>query len=225
MLADPLAWRPQAARRPEKVPSIADPIVEPAWAGIHVLAHFDVERGDAFGPWLCLLDDEGEDVTNNEPAVTKALSEAILAADAVIDGWLSEQATHTGQGASIATVYRPSPLSFITGRPGRLDVRTLPEQDEVRGAAFVAVDLLRLDGQPLLDIPLLERKRVLEGVLRVGDLVRVTPFTRPPLGQWLMTWKASGFSGALLKGANGRYEPGALAPDWAFVSAAEGKQR
>ena len=83
--------------------------------------------------------------------------------------------------------------------------------------AFVAVDLLRVDGQDLLGVPLLERKRLLEGVVRPSTLVRVSPFTRPPLSQWLATWKASGFSGAILKAANGPYEPGSVARDWAYV--------
>jgi ATP dependent DNA ligase domain len=223
--AERLEWRPQSARRPERVPTIADPIIEPAWSGIHVLAHFDAAAGNAFGPLLLLYDEGGEDVSNAEPAAFKALVESIRAEDAVIDGWLTEQAGHTGEGASIATTYRPNPMSFITGRPGTLEVPALPHLAEVPVVAFVAVDLLRVDGQELLDVPLLERKRILESVVTVGDLVRVTPFTRPPLSQWLVSWQASGFSGALLKAANGHYRPGEIAPDWAYVSAAEGKQR
>lgn len=207
------------------MPTIADPVIEPAWSGLHVLAHFDVKAGNAFGPWLALYDEAGEDVSNAEPAAYKALAEAIRAEDAVIDGWLTEQASLSGEGASIATTYRPNPLSFITGRPGTLEVPALPHQAEVHEVAFVGVDLLWVDGQELLEVPLLERKRVLESVLIVGDLVRVTPFTRPPLSQWLVSWQASGFGGALLKGANGHYRPGEVAPDWAYVSAAEGRQR
>ncbi|MGZ6327569.1 MAG: ATP-dependent DNA ligase [Candidatus Limnocylindrales bacterium] len=222
--AERLEWRPQEARRPQRVPTIADPVIEPAWAGIHVLAHFDAAAGDAFGPWLMLLDEGGEDATGSEPAATKALAEAVLAGDAVIDGWLTEQASHTGEGASIATTYKPNPFSFITGRPGHLEVPALPHQAEVHTVAFVAVDLLRVDGVDLLEVPLLERKRILESVLRAGELVRVTPFTRPPLSPWLVSWQASGFHGALIKGANGHYEPGTVAPDWAYVAAIEGKR-
>ncbi len=45
--------------------------------------------------------------------------------------------------------------------------------------AFVAIDLLWLDGEPLDDVPLLERKRLLDTVLAQSRLVRVTPFVRP----------------------------------------------
>ena len=80
--------------------------------------------------------------------------------------------------------------------------------------AFVAVDLLRLDGEELLDVPLLERKRLLEQVVAAGDLVRVTPFVRPPLEGWLNSWKAAGFAGAILKAANSRYVPGRETDEW-----------
>ena len=43
------------------------------------------------------------------------------------------------------------------------------EDDEV---AFVVVDLLWLDGTSLLDVPLLERRRLLESVVVESDLVR-----------------------------------------------------
>ena len=45
--------------------------------------------------------------------------------------------------------------------------------------AFVATDLLWIDGQPIDDVPLLERKRLLEAVLDESYLVRVSAFVRP----------------------------------------------
>ena len=222
-----LDWRPQHARRPHVLPSIKDPIVEPSWDGLQVLAHFDLERGAADRPWLRLIDEAGDDLAAEADYedVTAELRRAVLAVDAVIDGWLTTQATRSGEGAMVSHVLKPSAVAVLTGRPGTLTTAELPPPDEEPVMAFVAVDLLRVDGQDLLAVPLLERKRLLEGVLRPSTLVRVSPFTRPPLGQWLATWKASGFSGALLKAANGPYEPGSVANDWAFVAAPEGRQR
>ena len=39
-----------------------------------------------------------------------------------------------------------------------------------------------IDGSRLLDLPLLERKRLLDGALEPSELVRITPFVRPPIG-------------------------------------------
>lgn len=220
-----LDWRPQQARRPTVLPAISDPIVEPAWDGIQVLAHFDLERGEPDHPWLRLIDEDGDDLAVVYEDVGAELRRAVLAVDAVIDGWLTAQATRSGEGALVTPVLKPSAVSLLTGRPGTLMPAQLPKPTEDPVTAFVAVDLLRVDGQDLLRVPLLERKRLLEGVLRPSALVRVSPFTRPPLSQWLATWKASGFTGAVLKAANGSYQPGTVAQDWAYVAAPEGRQR
>jgi bifunctional non-homologous end joining protein LigD len=73
---------------------------------------------------------------------------------------------------------------------------------------------LSLDGQSLLDLPLLERKRLLDSVVVGSDLVRASPYVRPPLERWLPSWQAVGFKGAVLKAANSRYEPGLATDQW-----------
>ena len=47
--------------------------------------------------------------------------------------------------------------------------------------AFVVIDLLRIDNQTLFDVPLLERKRLLEGVVQQSPLVRLSPWVTPPI--------------------------------------------
>ena len=81
----------------------------------------------------------------------------------------------------------------------------------------MAVDLLRIDGQNLLDLPLLERKRLLEGALTVGELVRITPYVRLPLGSIAVTWRALGFHELAYKPANSRYLPTGEPSDWALA--------
>lgn len=83
--------------------------------------------------------------------------------------------------------------------------------------AFVALDLLSLDGQPLLDVPLLERRRQLETLFLESPLVRVTPYARPPMRPWFNSWKSAGFDGLVMKAANSRYKPGQLTSDWTIV--------
>jgi bifunctional non-homologous end joining protein LigD len=83
--------------------------------------------------------------------------------------------------------------------------------------AFVATDLLFLDGDSLLDVPLLERKRLLESVIEPTELVRVGTYVRPPLQTWIATWRRFGFIGLTYRAANSRYHPGEERPDWALV--------
>jgi ATP-dependent DNA ligase len=217
---DPLEWRPQNPRPSRIAPVIRDAILEPKWYGTRVLVHFDSQRGG--GPrraWVKVVDEDGTDATELEPAVTDQLAAAVQAIDAVIDGYLTDQATRTGEGTSMSLRANVSPLQPLL--PGRADVDVvaseLGESPETP-IAFVAVDLLRLDGEELLDLPLLERKRLLEGVLSVGELVRVSPFARPPIGQWLASWKSAGFEGIVAKSANSRYRPSSETAEWAVYT-------
>jgi ATP-dependent DNA ligase len=218
---DPLAWRPQNARRSRIAPAIRDAILEPKWSGTRVLVHFDSRRGGGTrGAWLMILDEDGNDATELEPAVTDELATAVQAIDAVLDGFLTDQATRTGEGTSMSLSANVSPLQPLL--PGRADVDVVASDfgtGQLESAvAFVAIDLLRLDGEELLDLPILERKRLLEGVLSAGERVRVSPFARPPIGQWLASWKSAGFEGIVAKAANSRYRPASETAEWAVYT-------
>jgi ATP-dependent DNA ligase len=180
--------------------------------------HFDAERATPDGsPLLRLVDAEGEDIVGAmQPALIEELRAAIQAVDAVLDGFVTDEATRTGEGATIAITAQGAGLGSLLMRPPTVDVAE-PRAVAAGPVAFVAVDLLRVDGQPLLDLPLLERKRLLESVVRQSELVRVGTYARPPLGPWLRSWKAAGFAGAVLKAANSRYRPTTVSAEWSVV--------
>jgi ATP-dependent DNA ligase len=218
---DPLDWRPQFARQTQRPGLVPDPILEPDWDGIHVLLHFEL-RGRDREPSVQLVDSVGNDATDMEPEITGALAQSVMAVDAVIDGLITEQATRSGIGASIITQPKvPRSALLMRGDVG-LEIDSSPVERSDH-SAFVAIDLLRLDGQVLLDLPLLERKRLLDGVVQQSDLVRVTPFTRPPIGPWLNSWKSAGFKGLIMKASNSRYRPSSLTDDWTLVSKIHGR--
>jgi ATP-dependent DNA ligase len=206
--ADPREWRPQVPRPSTRARPIVDPIIEPLWEGIRVLVH----AGDGK---IRVIDDEGYEVGPQFAAIVDALSASIVAGQAVVDGWLTNQATRSTQGLALVLMEAPRGMGiFRATKPG--PAPPVPH-DRPDAVAFIAVDLLVLDGEILLDLPLLERKRLLESVIAGGDLVRTSPFVRPPLERWLPTWKAVGFTGAVLKASNSRYVPGGLADDWSVA--------
>ena len=99
----------------------------------------------------------------------------------------------------------------------RADEARLPSPGD-EPAAFVATDLLWIDGQSLLDVPLLERKRVLDSALDERELVRRSMVVRPPVETWFAQWRALGFEEVTLQGApTAATVPGTASTDWTVV--------
>ena len=231
MHPDPRTWRPQAygQRKPQ---DLRDPLVEPAWDGIRVLAHV--------GPaGVSLVEDDGTDLAADHPEIAAELASSARAESLVLDGYLTVQATRSGVGVLLDIDEGPDLgehlAQFMFGRkaaramsgrgraPGRSPTRRAGEAetaaaDEPDVIGFVAVDLIALDGEPLLEIPLLERKRLLESALEECERIRRTPYVREPAGSFIITWRSLGFGGLAYKEANSRYLPGAPNDGWSLIA-------
>lgn len=120
------------------------------------------------------------------------------------------QASIDAEGAVIDGIW--------TSQPFRLDRAATRTWDDQR-RAFVAFDLVELDGQSLAGVPCQERRRLLASVLTEGPRVRISPFVRQPVGEWLHVWRANGFTHYVAKHMNSRYHPGERTDDWLIVSA------
>jgi ATP-dependent DNA ligase len=209
---DPGEWRPQMFGRGSR--ALKDAIYEPGWTGLRVLV--------LVGPdGTRLIDEDGIDTTPDFPEVVEAIAAAAQAGDMVLDGYLTLEATQETVGASQLLATAPTAPEALTQliigtRRPRQEKRSRP-LDLERPIAFVAVDLLAIDGARLLDVPLLERKRLLDGALEAGALVRVTPWTHALVGPYISTWRSLGFTEMVCKGANSRYRPGQRNDDWSSV--------
>ncbi len=222
---DPLEWRPQEPLVTRVPVPIRDPVVEPLWSGERVLAH--VRRPGPGAAGVRLIDSAGVDLAPFDTEVAAAIAEATLAESAILDGVLTSEANRGGVGAAVVPeARRPGAsalLGAVAGAPGIMVTRR-GNADPGMVEAFVAFDLLHVDGQPLLDVPLLERHRLLESVLAQGPLVRVSVLCHPPVDPWVATWQASGLRGGMLKAANGRYVPGDRTPEWRTVTRIAGRR-
>jgi len=217
MSTDPREWRPLEAKTTGRKPEIKDPIIEPLWQGTRVLAHFHATPDGPRPGIVELRDADGFDVSNEFAEIAQALEGAVTAQDAVIDGILTDQAMAGSEGVGVVPEAEISPVGMLLGRSA--EVTVAPSRDRERGyeVSFVALDLLAVDGETLFDLPLLERKRQLDGLLVENDRARVSPFARPPLAQWLNSWKSAGFRGVVMKAANSRYRPADVLREWAIV--------
>jgi ATP-dependent DNA ligase len=77
--------------------------------------------------------------------------------------------------------------------------------------------VVELDGEILGDLPYQERRRLLSGLDSESVRLRVTPSVKMPLGSWFHAWQENGFSRAIAKHANSRYQPGSSNPDWIIL--------
>jgi len=194
--ADAHEWRPQRVdTKNSGIAYIDNPIAEPIWVGNRVLVLFrEAEHPDEWGT-VEVIDEDGNDAGPSAPRAFDQLRRSILASEAVIDGIVTDQSLESGVS-----------MEFDVDRVAL-----------GKDHAFVVLDLLRVDHQTLFDVPLLERKRLLEGVIQQSPLIRLSPWVTPPIHAWLRTWRDAGFRGAIVKAANSRYLPGAKTVDWAIV--------
>lgn len=200
---------------------VINPIVEPQWAGIRVLVGVD----DGL---VAVRDEDGEPFTER-PLVDRALGRAVHAQAAILDGFLTKQPTenvvYETPKADVPTIGQFIAKPFVGIRRDHQKEAAEEQEHLIEAAtfrddemvAFVATDLLWLDGDSLLGVPLLERKRLLESVLDPSDLVRMGQYVRPPLQTWISTWRRFGFIGVSYRAANSRYHPGEERPDWTLI--------
>ena len=223
-LARPL--RPQGFGRTRPT-RIDDAIVEPAWPGVRVIAA--VSNGQVSiweeGDRVELLGERPELLDEVHAALTLSTSAAVDGA--IFDGYLTKQVLSEGVGVpswvnEYPTMTGQITRMFVGGRRSRVDAHDARREAELADRAFgeddvvnlVLTDLLWLDGQWRLDVPLLERRRVLESIVRPSELVRAGPFVRHPIDSWIGSWRAQGFRGLTFKAANSRYRPGEASEEW-----------
>lgn len=218
-LVRPLRPQEYGGSRPRKIP---DPVVEPAWPGHRVLAAVGGGRASI---WL-----DGETLDGHGPlaAALQRATGGVVGAGAIFDAYLTKQVASEGIGVSTwvddyPTMAGQMSRMFIGERRNRMEELKKRRAAEMEDRRFedvdvlnlVVVDLLWLDDQWLLDVPLLERKRVLESIVAPSQLVRASPYVREPIGTWIGSWRAQGFRAMTFKAVNSRYRPGETADDWA----------
>jgi hypothetical protein len=223
VLSAAATWRPQLFGD-KRAATIPDPIVEPLWTGPRILVLVD-------GSTVRLTDAEGQQI-DGYPEIIDALREAAAGTTALLEAFLTPepiQARTAIAGRESLTMPKPGEAmtQMIVGSRGDRKDRLALQKEEARrrtldGAderlAVVAVDLLWLDDESLFDVPLLERKRILESVLPESDLVRVGIHVKPPIDAWLGSWRSFGFRRLAYKAANSRYIPGQKNSDWATAA-------
>lgn len=177
-----------------------DHLFEPWWGGERVLAM--IGPGDLPGTGTVrILSADGADLTDALPELS-GLAVRVAARSAILDGELV--------------------VVDASGRadPGELARRLAGEPG--RSAAFLAFDLLHLDGRSLLSQPLVRRRDSLRRVLRPGDEVVAVPAIASDGIALYDAVVAQGIAGVLARQRSSPYLPGTRSRLWRFVAAKRG---
>lgn len=180
-------------------------LFEPLWPGVRMLVR-------ASGGTVRLTDELGEPIPDEGETAdaTETLTGAILADEALVDGvWTAQPFVGDGSPAR-AWAETLAAEGLAEDIPDPLETE--------RRRAFVAVDLVELEGTPLHDVPFQERRRLLESVIDEGIRVRLSQVVKQPLAGWLVGWRANGFTHYVAKHMNSRYRPGERTEDWLKLS-------
>lgn len=194
---------PQLATPAEVIINSVNWLFEPYWSGDRLVARLHAGR-------VTLTDEAGEPARDDCAEAADELLAAIDAEAAVIDGiWTAQPFVGDGVGAQR--------WAETMAEEGLVDEPPDPISMEKR-RAFVAVDLVELDGQSLADVPYQERRRLLASVVEENVRVRVSPAVKLPIRPWLHAWRGNGFTHYVAKHVNSRYRPGEQVEDWLIVS-------
>jgi bifunctional non-homologous end joining protein LigD len=180
-------YTPMLATLEQNVPKGSGWVFEVKWDGYRALAYVSQSE-------VKLVSRKGNDLTERFATVAKEIAKAVKTPDCVLDG---EVCALDEQG-------RSSFSAMQQGKPGTPLV-------------YYVFDLLELEGEPLVDLPLLERHKRLEQLLdRRNKTVRLSEAFDD--GKALFeAAKQQNLEGIMAKRADSRYAVGRRTRDWLKV--------
>jgi bifunctional non-homologous end joining protein LigD len=175
-------------------------LFEPWWGGRRVLVGIGPAELPGDGA-VRVVDADGSDLSAAFPELA-GMAVRVAARSALLDGEL-----------------------VVVDAHGRADAAALEARSAGAGgpaAAFLAFDLLHLDGRSLLAQPLVRRREALRRVLRPGDEVVAVPAIATEGRALYDAAIAQGIAGILARQRMSPYLPGVRSRLWRYVAATPG---
>lgn len=187
--------------RPLPAPFDSDEhLFEPWWGGERALVMIGPSEVAGSGA-VRIVGADGRDLTGALPELA-GLAVRVAARSAILDGEL-----------------------VVVDASGRADPQGLARRlaaEAGKPAAFLAFDLLHLDGRSLLSQPLFRRREALRRVLHPGDEVVAVPAIATEGLALFEAVVAQGIAGVLARQRSSPYLPGVRSRLWRFVAATTG---
>lgn len=191
----PSTLRPMLERPlPEPFDSAAH-LFEPVWGGVRALAVIGPAEQPGAGD-VTFIREDGQ-VLSPTPIDLAGLAARIAARSAVLDGEL-----------------------VVVDAEGRLDRDELARRlagERGRPLAYLAFDLLEVDGRPQLLLPLVRRRELLRRILRPGDELVAVPAIAEEGRALYAAVSAQGLAGIRARQASSPYLPGVRSRLWRSI--------
>jgi bifunctional non-homologous end joining protein LigD len=205
-------------------------VYEPKYDGIRAIAEIEARgrepvRLEGSRPRVRLWSRLGNEKTRQFPEIAAALEKWArrLKQPVILDGEivaLDAKGNPIGFQALQGRIHLSGgrePASRTGSRPPRTATSVAETANDSRHpVAFIAFDILREGTRDLRDLPLLERRAILERVFRsaISPTLRLSEFVRGDGQALYRRALASGWEGLIAKHVDSRYKSGKRTPDW-----------
>ena len=173
------------ARSAEAPFSSGDWIFEVKWDGIRAISYVKEE--------LSIRSRNLKELTANFPELSELKD---LARDMVLDGEI------------IVMKYGKADFQTLIKRSQNTNARDIDQMAHKFPATYVVFDILEKEGKELLDIPLMERKKILENSVEEGKFVIMSMFVEETGVDYYQAALEKGVEGVMAKKKDSLYEPG-----------------
>jgi DNA ligase D-like protein (predicted ligase)/DNA ligase D-like protein (predicted 3'-phosphoesterase) len=184
------SYKPMLAERAEAPFTAQDWIFEVKWDGIRAISYVDGE--------ISVRSRTGTDLSRKCPELAE-LKE--LTRRVVLDG------------------------EIVIMREGRADFQALVERSQASSrdaeraarespATYIVFDILEKDGEPLINLPLTDRKQILKEAVKEGNHVVLSLFVENKGKEYYEAAMKKGVEGIMAKRTESSYQPGRRSGDW-----------
>ena len=176
------------------------PTLELRQAGKYQITNYKYQKGK-----YIIYSRYNKDLTEKYPELGE-LSKLVKAKSATFDG-------------EICVLDRKgiSKFELLQQRIGLSDPVVIRERMQKFPVHFFIFDLIELDGKMLVDLPLLERKKILQKTLREGKCVHLAEYQLGKGKLYFAAAKRLGLEGVMAKYGNSKYEIGKRSRHWLKV--------
>jgi len=177
-------YKPMLATLAKELPKGDGWLYEVKWDGYRAISYVHGSEAE-------LVSRNDNDLTERFPSVVRALQRAVRTPDCVLDG-------------EVCALDEQGRATFSAMQQGRAETRYI----------YVVFDVLEIDGEPVVDLPLVERRERLEQLLDLrGGEIQISD-TFEDGERLLEAAKRQHYEGVVAKKADSRYKPGQRTSDW-----------